>query len=238
MGALAEASQWHVQGFGLKVSSFPSPGSSPTATRTTVNMLLTVLASTARSPWTLSSLGRAELAGGVHGTPRRHLWAALKTAVFWWQKLAGVCPGIPCLSPGRSWARDGSGAQREDGAVERFGGALPENHHLPCSVEPQGTRSSTERRMFPMLSVLTSSQIQFPFLIFSLLQSPFLSPWSPILLLPLPYTVQVRAALVSCCLDLLKALVRSNRNTRPDTTATHAQGVGRQDGRQAQIRCL
>jgi len=119
-------------------------------------------------------------------------------AVFWWwQKLAGVCSGIPCMSPGRSWARDGSGAQHEDGAVEHGGGDFLSTITSCGSVEPQGTRHSTERRKFPMLIVLTFSQIQFPFRIFSLLSSPFFSPWSPILLLPLPYTVQVRAALVS-----------------------------------------
>jgi len=74
MGALEEASQRHIQGFGLKVSSFPSPGSSPTATRTTVNMLLTVLAITARSPWTRGSLFVELSWQGVSvATPRRHL---------------------------------------------------------------------------------------------------------------------------------------------------------------------
>ncbi|EPQ10663.1 hypothetical protein D623_10011724 [Myotis brandtii] len=103
MGALEEASQRHVQGFGIKVSSFPSPGASPTATRTTVNMLLTVLAITR---WvTLDTRARpVRLAGSVHGHARE---APLGRSEAW---LAGVSDGgrsksVPA-SPGATGGKE------------------------------------------------------------------------------------------------------------------------------------
>lgn len=96
MGALEEASQRHVQGFGVKVSSFPSPGASPTATRTTVNMLLTVLAITR---WvTLDTSAHSCQAGRECPWPRPRgtsgpLWSMAGGCFRWWQRQ--VCSGIP-----------------------------------------------------------------------------------------------------------------------------------------------
>lgn len=136
MGALEEASQWHVQGFGIKVSSFPSPGASPTATRTTVNMLLTVLAITR---WvTLDSCQ----AGRECPWPRPS-----GTSEAW---LAGVSDGgrsqassVPThvsrtlLGQGWKW-----GTLHEDS--RRW--CILGNHHHLWFTTPQGTRSSTERK--------------------------------------------------------------------------------------------
>lgn len=237
MGALEEASQRHVQGFGIKVSSFPSPGSSPTATRTTVNMLLTVLAITREV-----TLDRSVL------TPSS--WQAVSTATprgtsepLWRRRCSGVgrstgtrlfCRGIPCMSPGRSWARDGSGARREDGVVEPF----PRTMHLLLWFSWASRNKELHRKTnVPDVSCphIIANSVSFPF---SLLQSPFFSPWvtdSPSSSSSHGTALCCIRLWVTCRLDLLTALIRSNGNTRPDTTATHAQGVDRQDGWQAQV---
>lgn len=177
MGALEEASQRQVQGFGIKVSSFPSPGASPTATRTTVNMLLTVLAITR---WvTLDTSAHSCQAGRECPWPRPRgtsgpLWSLAGGCFRWWQKQ--VCSGIPRMSFGRSWARDGSGAR----CVRTRGrGVILGNRHLLWFSWASGNKDFHWKTEAPDAGCPHLSQIHFPFLLFTpaVSSSPFFSPW-------------------------------------------------------------
>lgn len=149
--------------------------------------------------------------------------------VFWWWQHWSV-PASHACSPGPSWARDGSGARREDWAVEYFLRTI-----TSCgSAELREQGTPPKDAMFLMLIVLTLSQIQFFFPHFHScsLPSSLLVRLSSFFLFLTRRSSVLHQSRVACRLDLLKVLVRSNRNTRPDTTATHARGVtGKMDDR-------
>lgn len=173
MGALEAASQWHVQGLGLKVSSFPSPGSSPSATRTTVNMLLTVLAITREV--TLDTSVSLRPAGRECPWPRpggtsEPLWR-------WWCSGGGRSTGTrlsqhpmhvsgTLLGQGWKWGT----------AWGLGGGALPENHHLLCFSWASGNKELHRKTNVPDVSCphITSNSVSFPH--FHSCNLPFFSP--------------------------------------------------------------
>lgn len=197
MGALEEASQRHVQGFGIKISSFPSPGSSPTATRTTVNMLLTVLAITREVTSDRSILTPSSWQAVSMASPRGHLWAALKTAVFWWWQKhwhASVRSRHPMHDSGTllgqgwkwgtAWGRGGGGLPENDASspVVQLGlkeqGTPPKDEHSWCQSSSHYRKFSLLSFFTPAISLLLSLGHRFSFFLFLTRYSSVLH-WSP-----------------------------------------------------------